>query len=318
MNNNKLADRLSEKIMLDAHQLNIFLTAAETLNFTKAAERLHMSQPSVSQHIHALEKHFDEILFIRQGRSMILSDAGRLLIPLARQFVKQSTRISETMASLKGQIKGRISIGCNAVAGKFILPEFFYQFHHEFQGVTISCQTDLCSLPQEALRTGNLHFLFTNQTQGLEPCFEVFPVISEELHVITPVDHPWAEREYIEPKELNKEKYILPSENTDTYQRVNSALASSNLSLMQLDSFLTFSNEEAIVMSVQKGLGVSFSSNLITSTLGGVKTIPIKGIDIVRTISIVRDKSQLSTGARDAFWNFMIAISDKIKESVKS
>ena len=280
MNNNKLADRLSEKIMLDAHQLNIFLTAAETLNFTKAAERLHMSQPSVSQHIHALEKHFDEILFIRQGRSMILSDAGRLLIPLARQFVKQSTRISETMASLKGQIKGRITIGCNAVAGKFVLPEFFFQFHNEYKGVTIACQTDLCGLAQEALRIGNMHFLFTNQTQGLEPCFEVFPVMPEKLHVITPLDHPWAEREYIEPKELNKEQYILPSDNTDTYQRVNSALASNNLSLMQLDSFLTFSNEEAVVMSVQKGLGLSFSSNLITSTLGGVKSIPIKGIDI--------------------------------------
>jgi DNA-binding transcriptional LysR family regulator len=124
--------------------------------------------------------------------------------------------------------------------------------------------------------------------------------------------------EYIDPKELHNENYILPSESTDTYQRVNSALASSNLSLLQLDAFLTFSNEEAIVMSVQKGLGVSFSSNLITSTLGGVKTIPIKGIEIRRSISIVRDKSQLSTGARDAFWQFMTSISDKIKNSVKS
>jgi DNA-binding transcriptional LysR family regulator len=318
MDNNKLAGLLSEEIMLDAHQLNIFLTAAETLNFTKAAERLHMSQPSVSQHIHSLEKHFDEVLFIRQGRSMILSDAGRMLIPLARQFVKQSTRISETMASLKGQIQGRITIGCNAVAGKFILPEYFHQFHDEFQGVTIACQTDKCNMPQEALRSGNLHFLFTTQTQGLEPCLEVSPVVTEELRLITPKDHPWAGEDHIEPKKLLTEKFILPSENTDTYQRVNGALASHNLSLLQLDSFLTFDNEEAIVMSVQKGLGVSFSSSIITSTFGSVRSIPIKGVEILRTISIVRDKSQLSTGARDAFWHFMTSISDKIKQRINT
>ena len=317
MINNKLAVRLPDKTMLDAHQLNIFLTAAETLNFTKAAERLHMSQPSVSQHIHALEKHFAEILFIRQGRSMILSDAGRLLIPLARQFVKQSTRINETMASLKGQIKGRIIIGCNAVSGKFILPEFFYQFHNEFQGVTIACQTGMCDSPKEALRNGNLHFLFTNKTQGLEPCFEVHPVISEELHVITPLDHPWADREYVEINELPKEKFILPAENTDTYQRVNSALATKNFSLPQLDSFLSFTNEEAIVLTVQKGLGVSFSSNIISTSLGSVKSIPVKGLEINRTIAVVRDRTQLSTGARDAFWQFMTSISDKIRERIK-
>ena len=68
MNTNKFTSILAEYPMLDAHQLNIFLVAAETLNFTQAAERLHMSQPSVSQHIRALEKHFDEVLFIRQGR----------------------------------------------------------------------------------------------------------------------------------------------------------------------------------------------------------------------------------------------------------
>ena len=114
MKTNRMAALLSDKTMLDAHQLNIFLVAAETLNFTLAAERLHMSQPSVSQHIKSLEKHFDEALFIRQGRSLILSDAGRILIPLARLFVTQSTRINETMSSLKGHIKGRIRIGCNA------------------------------------------------------------------------------------------------------------------------------------------------------------------------------------------------------------
>jgi DNA-binding transcriptional LysR family regulator len=298
--------------MLDAHQLNIFLIASETLNFTQAAERLHMSQPSVSQHIRALEKHFDETLFVRQGRSLILSDAGRILIPLARQFVKQSTRINEAMSSLKGQIKGRITIGCNAVSGGYVLPEYFSKFHHQYPEVTIACETNLCDSPFSYLRNGNFHFLFTNQSRNIEPCYEVRKILTEEIVLIAPLEHAWANKEYIEVDELLNGKFILPAENTITYERVNAALAAKNYSLMQLDSFLTLSSPEAITLSVGKNLGVSFSSKIVASTIGNVALIPIKDLVIELDISILRDRTQLSTAARDAFWDFMGSISDLI------
>lgn len=305
-----------QKIMLDAHQLNIFLTAAETLNFTQAADRLHMSQPSVSQHIGALEKHFDEVLFIRQGRSLKLSDAGRILIPLARQFVKQSTCINETMSSLKGHVKGRIIIGCNAISGKYILPEYFARFHEQYPEVSIFCQTDNCTSPLHALRRDDLHFLFTNQDQGIDSCFEVHNLLIEEINLITPLDHPWACKNSVKIEELIEEEFILPTENTPTYEIVNTALALKNLSLLQLDSYLTLSNIESIVISVEKGIGVSFSSKIISSTIGNVASIPIKDLSITQGTSIVRDKTQLSTTARDAFWEFMTTVNFEIKKSI--
>lgn len=302
--------------MLDAHQLNIFLVAAETLNFTQAADRLHMSQPSISQHIRALEKHFDEELFIRQGRSLILSDAGRVLIPLAQQFVKQSTRINEAMSSLRGHIKGRINIGCNAISGRYILPSYFAQFHYLYPEVTISCQTELCDSPQEGLRNGNLHFLFTNQVKTSEPCFDVEELLQEEIVLIAPPDHPMAERDQIEVEELLREKFILPADNTNTYLQVNSALAMKNFSLLQLDSFLTLSNAEAIVLSVQKGLGLSFSSKIIASTISDVAIVPIKDLQIIQGLKVMRDRTQLTTAARDAFWDFILNAGEEIQQSI--
>lgn len=300
--------------MLDAHQLNIFLVAAETLNFTQAAERLHMSQPSISQHIRALEKHFDEKLFIRQGRSLILSDAGRVLIPMAEQFIKQSTRIDEAMSSLKGNIKGRISIGCNAISGGYFLPQFFTNFHHMFPDVTISCQTNLgIQIAFESLRQGNIHFLFTNQSQNIAPCFDVMHILTEEISLITPLDHPWAKRGSIEIKDLLEEKFILPPENSFTYERVNTELVSNNFSLLQLDTFLTLSTSESIAISVGKGLGVSFCSKIVASTIGGVALVPIKNIKLDIDIYTLRDHTQLSTGARDAFWEFMGTVRESVK-----
>jgi len=314
MISNKLSTILNENPMLDAHQLNIFLVAAETLNFTQAAERLHMSQPSVSQHIRALEKHFDEDLFIRQGRSLILSDGGRVLIPLAQQFVKQSTRINEAMSSLKGHIKGRISIRCNALTGRYILPEFFAQFHLKYPEVTIACQTDACGFPLETLRTGDIHFLFTNLGNVVEPCFQSQHLLTDEIMLITPKDHPWAKRKFIEAEELLEEQYILPAGNTTTYLKVNEALAAKNLSLLQLDSFMTLDNAEAIALSVNKGLGLSFSSTTISSTISETVPVPIKDIEIKQGLYIVRDKTQLTTAARDAFWDFITTASTAMKE----
>ena len=108
--------------MLNTHQLNVFLTAAETLSFSEAARRLHMSQPSVSQHIQSLERHFDRELFIRSGRQVILSDAGRALVPLAREMVNRLQVIEETMRSLDGGVFGHLLVGCSTTPGKYILP----------------------------------------------------------------------------------------------------------------------------------------------------------------------------------------------------
>lgn len=299
--------------MLDSHQLNIFLIAAETLNFTRAAEQLHMSQPSVSQHIRALEKHFDTKLFIRQGRSLSLSDSGRTLIPLARQFVKQSTCIDEAMASLQGQIQGRICIACNAPAGRYVLPEFFLQFHQLYPEVTIACQTNSCSMPFDALEKGSIHFVVTNQPDNRTSNINFQHIFSEEITVITALDHPWAKRDFIEIKDLSQEMFILHDENMLAYQTINSHLIEQGSSLRQLDAFLTLSNPESIIISVEKGLGVGFASKIIAQQIADVALVPIKGIKITRDISLSQDTQQPFTAARKAFWDFMVSIKNDIK-----
>jgi len=302
--------------MLDAHQLNIFLVAAETLNFTQAAERLEMSQPSISQHIQALESHFGEELFIRQGRSLTLSDAGRVLVPLAQQFVNQSTLINETMSSLKGQIKGRIMVGCNAPSGRYLLPTFFAHFHERYPEVTIICQTESCGTPLESLRDGSLHFLFSNHDKVIEPCFQVAELLQDEIVLITPPDHPWAKRGRIEAEELLEGKFILPPANSEAYALVNSALAANNLSLPQLDSFLTLNSPEAIALSVERGLGLSFSSRVIASSISQTAMVPIKGLQITQKLKVIRDRTQLSSAARDSFWEYISRAGKDIKQNV--
>ena len=154
--------------MLDAHQLNVFLAAAETLNFTKAAERLHMTQPSVSQHIQSLEQHFGMDLFVRAGRRIELSDGGMALVPLARELVRQSIHIEENMASLKGEVHGHLLVGCSTTPGKYILPHLLARFHDMHPRVQVTCQVTSQSHAAQMLYDGDTHFALTSLSQELD------------------------------------------------------------------------------------------------------------------------------------------------------
>jgi len=87
--------------MLDVYELKVFLTAAETENFSAAARQLNLTQPAVSMQIRALERKLDVTLFHRAGRSLSLSERGRALMPLARDVVNRAIRIEEEIESLR-------------------------------------------------------------------------------------------------------------------------------------------------------------------------------------------------------------------------
>ena len=187
--------------MLDAHQLNVFLTAAELLNYTAAARQLHMTQPSVSQHIQALEQHFQTELFIRKGRQMVLTDAGEALVPLARRLVDWSVRIDETMESLRGEVYGHLKVGCSTTSGKYVLPFLLTSFMRRHPQVTATCQVKPRREAVADLCDGLVHLALASPADFCNTV-EFRKFISDPIQLIAPTDHPWALRGQIEPEEL--------------------------------------------------------------------------------------------------------------------
>jgi DNA-binding transcriptional LysR family regulator len=293
--------------LLDIHQLNVFLIAAETLNFTQAAQRLNLSQPSVSQHIQTLERHFKTDLFIRQGRSLELSDAGLALIPYARDAVNLSVRIEETMASLNGNIVGHLTVGCSTTPGKYILPQLLARFHHLHPHVRVTCQVSNEQQTMQMLDDGVVHFALTSLTGGSRPDTEFHKFICDRVWLITPLNHPWATRGTIHPEELHQADYILREESSGTYMAVREALANSYIYISDLKILLTLGNSEAIAMSVQEGLGVGFISEMVIDRISRkqVAKVKIKGINICRDIYLGRNVRRPSTAAQNAFWDFI-------------
>jgi DNA-binding transcriptional LysR family regulator len=301
--------------MLDIHQINVFLAAAESLSFTQAAQQLHMTQPSVSQHIQALERHFDMQLFLRNGRNLELTDAGLSLLPLAREAVSLSIRIDETMESLKGNIYGHLIVGCSTTPGKYILPNLLARFHKEYPQVRVTCQVS----PQtDAIRNvveGDAHFALFSVDYDSYADIEAVSFLCDPIVLIAPLDHPWAQRGEIESQELLEGDFIMREASSGTFIAMREALAKHNISTADLRNLITLGNAEAIALAVQEGIGVGFISQMVVERIceGKVAEVRVRGLEICRQIYIGRNNRRPATRAQTAFWNFLAAEESKNK-----
>ncbi len=124
--------------MIDLQRLEAFILAAESLSFSAAGKQMHLSQPTISHHIKALETDFGVALFDRAGNHIRLTDAGELLLPWARKLIRQSLEIQDMMTSLKDTIIGNLSIACSTTTGKYILPLLAARFCKRHPGIRVS------------------------------------------------------------------------------------------------------------------------------------------------------------------------------------
>jgi DNA-binding transcriptional LysR family regulator len=300
--------------MLNVHQLNVFVTAAETLNFTKTARRLHLTQSSVSQHIKALESQLEVNLFLRKGCRFEITDEGEVLLPMARQVIEGSIRAAERMKRMKQEIHGHLIVGCNTAPGKYVLPVLLAKFNEEYPLVRFTCQV----LPQDQalakLADGDIHFIFTDVGETGHGSAEFQLYLHEPLVLIVPDGHPWIEREEIEPEDLYEGRFIMREPSSGTYVNVKRALGELGIDAKKLNAYMELGTSEAIALAVQQGLGVGFISKMILHKIcqDSVRTVRIRDLDIIQNIYFGRQIAQPASGAQVAFWDFMRGLDTSI------
>jgi len=132
------------------------------------------------------------------------------------------------------------------------------------------------------LRQREIHFAFT--TARIEyPELTYHRFFDDEVVLIAPNCHPWAERDAILPQELLHERVILREERSGTYHAMEEALSEVDIAVNELNTIITLGNSEAIIMAVEEGIGVGFVSKtaaIRSLQLGGIKVIPIRGLSM--------------------------------------
>ncbi len=300
--------------MFDPNQLKIFLMAVECMNFSTAARKLHLSQPSVTQNIRSLENQVGEKLFLRSGRHLQLSEAGVTLLPLARQLVSMNTRAMEVLESSRGQIAGKLMIACSTTPGKYILPVILADFMRLHPLVEVSCQVMNRQYALEMLEQEKVHFAFSSSIDELGPNFEFRKFFSDPIRLVVPLDHPWAERGEIRLEDLLDERFVLREETAGTYKVVKTALAQQGYNIYDLKVVLTLGNSEAILIAIQQGVGVGFVTQTVLSQLCDVRVVPVQiaGVEFKQDIYMCRHRMSAKSGVQAAFWDYISNISPDV------
>lgn len=293
--------------MLNPRELQIFLAAAETENFSEAARRLNISQPAISMQIRSLEEKLKVPLFTRTGRQVALTEPGRVLIPMARDVIDHTIHLEEAMASLQGEVVGILKLGCSTAAGKYVIPKLMAGFHQHYPRVGLVCDVTGRHLALEKLRDGDVQLAMTSLREPYKG-IEYRPFLTDRIVLIVPPDHPWAALDRpLHPKELIEGDFILRESLSGTRSAVVEGLSWHDMTIEDLPKVMVLGNSEAICGAVQEKIGVGFVSTSVAceaTKAGTVVPVQIEGMDLTTTLYMARDTDRPATRAQAAYWDF--------------
>lgn len=294
--------------MINLHELNVFVEAALAQNFSVVARRLYLSQPAVSLHISNLEKLLGLELFHRNGRTIQLSESGRVLLPMAQEALRQGKHIEETMSSLRGVMIGELSIASSTTVGKYLLPQVVAGFRRCYPEVRVSMNITSRRSAIEWVLAGRAELAVVSARMAqTEIAYERF---RDDIVLIVPANHAWAGGRTVMPAELLAEPFVGRERTAGAYEVLAAGLAGHGLDIEQLHTVLTLANAEAIEMSVEAGIGVAFVSRVAAArglALGRVVEVPVEGLDLRRDIYLARHQRHTARPLQQAFWDFALA-----------
>lgn len=139
---------------MDDFRLRVFITAAKTLNFTKCAEQLFISQPAVSKHIGELESRYKVQLFERSGSRLALTEAGRVMLEHAERIADGYRRLQYEMDLFTDRLGGELKVGASTTIAQYVLPQVLARFTARFPEVKVSLAANSASSTSRAVRSG--------------------------------------------------------------------------------------------------------------------------------------------------------------------
>ncbi len=286
---------------MDTIKLKAFCTVARLQSISKAADELAYTQPAISTQIRALENEYDVNLFSRTGNRVELTESGRQLLPVAQKLLDLFEESRQTVRKITEEEKLFIRIGASAMPGVYILPRLVEKFYKAYPKYTVSISI-ANALELEKMMLDNE--VDVGIIGRLSPTSNPRSFIEEKLFddplvLVIGSNHPLANYTIVESHHLAGERLILPPTRTITRVSVENWFQDKNVAFSQV---LEISNSEAIKRFIMCNLGISIMcQSMVTTEIkqGTLKTIPIKGLNILRGVYIsYSDKKRISPATK--------------------
>ena len=294
---------------MENFRLKVFRAVAEQESFRKAAERLNLSQPAVSQNIHALEEELGVTLFDRSGNRVRLTQAGSVLLRYARRSAQLAREALDELAKIEGEPRGELHLGASTTVAQYILPRMLGAFKKQYPQITLSVASGNTEHVVELLLRGKIAMgIIEGPASSRELRKRRF--LEDRMVLIVPRQHPWAAMREISIDLLKEAPLLMRERGSGSRRVVELALKRSGLKLGQLHVAMDLDSTEAIVSGVEAGLGVGFVSAWAIGKevrLGTLMRVRVTGLEIVRDLTLIQRSGPGLEGAAEAFEQFALS-----------
>jgi DNA-binding transcriptional LysR family regulator len=294
---------------VDLRQLEIFVKVAELGSFSKAAEALFLTQPTVSEHIRSLEDELGVRLLDRLGRGAVVTKGGALLQGYAQRLLALSREARQAMESFQGRMSGDLLVGASTIPGEYILPGLIGRFKEKFPDIAITLLIGDSQTVTEWVAEGRAEVGVVGARSG-HRSVEFRELLPDDIVLIVSATHPWHGRKQVTLDELRAEPLLLRERGSGTRAALESALAASATDLSAFRVIGEMGSTQAIKQAVKAGVGVSLVSRRAVddeSRSGAVWGLRVKDLKIARAFYLATHRERSRSPLAEAFRAFVEA-----------
>ena len=291
-------------------QLRIIKAIASENSFTKAAEILFISQPSLSKQVKLLENRLGILLINRENNKISLTEGGKLFLQYAERILALCEESCRALNDLKNGDRGSLTVGASQTIGTYLMPRVLALFAQHYPQINLKVQVDSTRFIAKNVvnRDIDIAVVGGDVPEDLKKYLEIESFVEDELTLIIPKSHPFATKT---KKSINKEdlyhlNFITLNPNSTIRKFIDNILIQNNIETKQFNIIMQLNSIEAIKTAVSLGLGAAFvSSSAIEKEieLETIEIISIENIKITRTLSIITNPECYHSKAFEFFYN---------------
>lgn len=299
-------------------QLRILKAIATEKNFTRAAEVLYLSQPSLSKQIKILEKNLDIILINRESNKVSLTENGEVFLKYSERILALCEESCRALIDLKNGDRGNLTVGASQTIGIYLMPRILALFAQNYPQINLKVQINSTSIILENLlkREIDIALVGGEIPNKLKKNLIIEDFVEDEINLIISTAHPFAKKKKINKEDLYYLNFITLNSNSPIQKFIENTLIQNKIETKQLKTIMQLNSIEGIKTAVSLGLGAAFvSSSTIEKELElkAIKILRIENIQMTRTLSIISNSKYHKSKATKFFYTELYTLKNTLE-----
>lgn len=288
-------------------QLRILKAIATEKNFTKAADILYLSQPSLSKQIKTLEKNLDITLIQRENNKISLTENGKILLNYCERILPLCEECCRVFIDLKNGERGNLTIGANQTVGRYLLPKVLELFVKNYPHIKVEIKINSTRNISKSVKNKEVDVgLISGEIpKQFQKHILAEPFLEDEILLIVSKSHPFASKNILSKEDLYDLNFISLYSGSTFRKFIDNVLSQNQIEINRLKIILQVNSVEAMKAAVSLGLGVAFLSSLAMEKdmeLKTLKILKIENMGITQPLSILHPPTLSKAKAFQVFY----------------